>query len=72
MSCKSCHLDIQRLFSSETAVYFPGAPEALNRGQILIFPQLLVCLNCGFTEFMFPEAVLHQLAIKTRSEPAAD
>jgi hypothetical protein len=25
----------------------------------MIFPKLLVCLECGFTEFAFPEAQLH-------------
>jgi hypothetical protein len=61
MACKSCHSDTQRLFPSEIAVHFPSGLDTLNKGQILIFPRLLVCLNCGFTEFLFPEADLRQL-----------
>jgi hypothetical protein len=71
MACKNCHSDIQRLFHSEIAVHFPGGLDALEKEQILIFPQLLVCLNCGFTEFLFPEADLRRLTNPTRSEPAA-
>jgi hypothetical protein len=34
----------------------------LNRPSVWVFPELLVCLNCGFSPFMVPTAELAQLA----------
>jgi hypothetical protein len=62
MACKSCQMDNQTLFPSELAIHFPGGMKALDEGQLLAFPQLLVCLTCGFTEFSIPEAELRRLA----------
>jgi hypothetical protein len=72
MACKNCHWDSQSSFHSEIAVHFPGGLDALEKEQVLIFPQLLVCLNCGFTEFLFPEADLRRLAAGTQSKPTVD
>ena len=62
MACKSCQADNQIIFPSEIAIHFPGGIEALTKGQVLVLPQLLVCLTCGFTEFSIPEAELRCLA----------
>ena len=61
MACKSCQADKQTLFASELAIHSSGRIEALDKGQLLLFPQLLVCLTCGFTEFSVPEAELWRL-----------
>jgi hypothetical protein len=58
MACKSCH---KTLFPGELAIHFPGGMEALHKGQLLLFPQVLVCLTCGFSEFSLPEADLRRL-----------
>jgi hypothetical protein len=39
---------------------FPGL-KGLDKPIGWVFPKLLVCLNCGFTEFVVPEAELRQL-----------
>jgi hypothetical protein len=61
MSCKVCQSDIQTLFPSELCIHLPGGLEALKKADVMVFPQLLVCLNCGFTEFAVPEAELRLL-----------
>ena len=61
MSCKACQSDNQTLFPSELCIHFPGGLEALDKGQVMAFPQLLVCLNCGFAEFSVREAELRRL-----------
>jgi hypothetical protein len=61
MACKSCKLEKQALFPSEIAIHFPGLKELSNES-VFVFPQLLVCLDCGFTEFSISEAELRRLA----------
>jgi len=61
MSCNSCHSQYQRNLNGEIAIHFPGL-EGLNKPIVWVFPELLVCLSCGFTEFEIPEAQLQELA----------
>ena len=61
MSCKSCQSDNQTLFPSELCIHLPGGLEALRKGHVFIFTQLLVCLDCGFAESSVPEAELRRL-----------
>jgi hypothetical protein len=61
MCCKSCQSQNQRNFTSEVAIHFPGLKN-LNKPIIWVFPKLLVCLDCGVTEFTVPETELRQLA----------
>ena len=61
MSCKSCESNHQSLFSGEVAVRFPGLHN-LDRLAALLFPELLVCLDCGFTEFVIADSDLRLLA----------
>ena len=60
MSCKSCQSDNVRDRNGEVAIHFPGL-KGLNKPIVWVFPKLLVCLNCGVTEFAIPEAELRQL-----------
>ena len=57
MSCKSCHSENQSSFNGEIALHFPGL-KGLNKPIVWVFPKLLVCLDCGFTEFAIPETEL--------------
>jgi hypothetical protein len=60
MTCKSCSSENQRKFSSEINVHFPGLKN-LDKLPVFVFPQLLVCLDCGFAEFDLPQAEVRLL-----------
>lgn len=61
MACKSCRSNNQSTFSAEINIHFHGAKN-LERPALLVFPKLLVCLDCGFAEFTIPENELWYLA----------
>jgi hypothetical protein len=60
MSCKSCHFENQREFDGELAIHFPGL-KGLDKPIVWLFPKIRVCFNCGFAEFVIPEAELRRL-----------
>jgi hypothetical protein len=69
--CKACGSDKQAKFTAEIAVHFPG-PNNLDKPHLLVFPQILVCLDCGNAGFTVPEGQLRILANETmprRGEP---
>ena len=61
MRCKSCKPESQLEFGAEMIVHFPGL-EGLDKPVVWVFPKLLVCMDCGFTEFGIPETQLALLA----------
>jgi hypothetical protein len=67
--CKHC--DSVRLgnFSGELAIHFTGLA-GLNKPIVWVFPNLLVCLDCGLTEFIVPERELQVLRHGTPIEGA--
>ena len=56
MACKSCGSVNQKKFSAEMGIHFPDKPT------VWVFPEVIVCLDCGTAEFAVPEAELRQLA----------
>ena len=54
MACKRCDSDNQSTFNGEVAIHFPGV-KGLDKPIVWVFPKLVVCLNCGFTEFTISE-----------------
>jgi hypothetical protein len=64
MTCKSCSSENQRKFTSEIAVHFPGLKN-LDKTPVFVFPKLMVCMDCGFTEFAIPETELRLLGKDT-------
>jgi hypothetical protein len=64
MSCKSCKSESQSIFNAEIGVHLPGR-NGLDKPLVLVFPKLLVCLDCGFTEFIVPETELRILRKET-------
>ena len=55
MPCKACHSVNQSPFGGEIGVHFLGLRN-IDKPTVWVFPQLLVCMDCGFTEFKIPQA----------------
>jgi hypothetical protein len=60
MPCKSCSSNDQRNFLAEIAIHFPG-PKNIDKPHVLVFPELVVCLDCGSAEFVISEEELRLL-----------
>jgi hypothetical protein len=74
MSCKSCSSGNLRNFPTEIAVHLKD----IGRPHVFVFHEILVCLNCGFTELVVEEDQLRVLAenpigngVKTGNQSAA-
>jgi hypothetical protein len=61
VKCKSCGSDKQRKFTAEIAIHFPGLKN-ISKPHVLVYPEPLICLNCGMAEFFVPETELRALA----------
>ena len=57
----------QRNLNGEIAIHFPGL-KGLNKPIVWVYPKLLVCLDCGFTEFAIPETELRRIAEAAESD----
>lgn len=60
MACKSCGAENQEQYGAEINVHFPGR-RGLDKPGVLVFPSLVVCLDCGFAEFTIPQTELRVL-----------
>jgi hypothetical protein len=61
MTCKSCESDNQQKFTTEVAIHFPGL-ENIDKPAVWVFPDFLICLDCGAAECVIPETELLALA----------
>ncbi len=61
MPCKSCGSESLGEFTGEIAVHFRGL-QNINAPTVFVFPELVVCLDCGHTEFVIPKGKLRLLA----------
>ena len=57
ISCRRCNCDKRHTLSAEIAVHLPN----LGTPHVFLFPKLLVCVNCGFTEFVMSERELRSV-----------
>jgi hypothetical protein len=57
MSCVLCGSGNQAEFPAEVMVHFTGRRH-LDQPGVLLFPKLLVCLDCGSSRFAVPEKKL--------------
>ena len=61
LKCKSCGSVNQKNFIGEMGIRSPGL-KGLDKPIVWVFPELVVCMNCGMAEFVVPEAKLRILA----------
>jgi hypothetical protein len=62
MSCKFCTASKQSEFPAEINIHPPRGIENLDKPAVWCFPSLLICLNCGFTEFVLAATELSNLS----------
>ena len=71
MRCRNCGSSFgAQTFNGEVALRFPGL-EGLNKPMVLIFPEVSVCLNCGFAEFVLPDEQVNTLSNPVLAKEAA-
>jgi hypothetical protein len=62
MPCKSCGSVNQKKFSAEMGIRFPGLKD-IDKPVVWVFADdVVVCLDCGTTEFAVAKEELRQLA----------
>ena len=61
LACRRCSSGKQSKFNVEMNVHFPGW-EGLEKPTVWLFPEVTVCLDCGFAEFSVSENDLRKLA----------
>jgi hypothetical protein len=52
--CDSCGSKRLNEFTAETAIHFPGLA-GLKKPIVWVYPQVLVCLDCGAAQFAVPK-----------------
>jgi hypothetical protein len=70
MSCPSYTTGNQTEFATEINLHLSGLKN-VTKPAVLLFPSLLVCLDCGFSRFTIPEAKL-ALLTKAAATSGAD
>jgi len=63
--CRSCQSSNRNTFSGEIAIHFRGL-EGIDKPIVWVFPNIAICLECGFSEFIVPE---RELQVLTRGVP---
>jgi len=61
MPCKACGSVNSGKFTGEVAIHFPEFKN-IDKPVVWVFPEVMVCLDCGTAEFAVPEAELRPLA----------
>jgi predicted nucleic-acid-binding Zn-ribbon protein len=73
VSCLKCRSKNQRRLPSEINVHFHGLD--LLTKNVLAFPELVVCLDCGFTELILSDdevRTVRELCSADSTETATD
>jgi hypothetical protein len=61
MGCRSCKSTNQQIFPSEISVHAGSRDDNFNLPQLLIYPEVLICLDWGHSEFPITEETLREL-----------
>ena len=61
MLCKSCGASNLSNFAGEVAIHFSGLTN-IDKPPVFLFPEFLVCLNCGTAVFAVSENEMKALA----------
>ena len=61
VQCKRCLSNRYEKFSAEVAIHFPGLG-GLNKPIVWVFPDVLICLDCGSAVFDVPKRELAVLS----------
>jgi len=70
MACRVCHSENRGAFESEISIHLPRL-DNLTKPTVLVFPKLLVCLECGRAEFGIGKTELRRLAEASDAERTA-
>jgi hypothetical protein len=70
MKCPSCASGRQAEFGAEMNIHYRGL-ENLDKPGLLVFPKLLVCLDCGFARFPVAETALALLVDETATRESS-
>lgn len=61
MPCKSCGSTNQGKYTAEMNLHFPGYA-GLEKPTVWVFPEVMICIDCGFSEFSVAKPELRKLA----------
>jgi hypothetical protein len=60
LRCRSCESATQKKFIGEMGIRSPGLKN-IDKPTVWVFPELIVCLDCGRAQFVVPENELGEL-----------
>ena len=60
MTCRSCGFDKLNKFGGEVAIHFRGLKN-IDKPIVWVFPEIIVCMDCGIAQFKVPDAQLRSL-----------
>lgn len=69
MICLSCRSPKQAEFRAEMLIHFSGLKNIRKPG-VLLFPNLTICLDCGFSRFTVPETELSSVVKDLADKPS--
>jgi hypothetical protein len=71
MPCMLCASNHQAEFVAEMNIHFAGLKN-LDKPSVWTFPKLMVCLDCGYSQFTIPETELGLLVRDTPAKAASN
>jgi len=63
MQCTSCGSMSVDKFATEICIHF-GGPKNIDRPHVFVFPEILICLDCGAAQFAVSPRELSLLSAK--------